>query len=102
MGAVWFRTRVELRTRWRAVLVLGAVAGLAGALVLASLAAARRTDTAFARLVRATDAADVLVNPDYGNNSLLDLAKVAALPMVSDAGVEHGATILPLPIRQVS
>ena len=62
-------------------LQLALLAGVAGAVVLAAVAGARRTDTAFARMLHETRAADVLVNPDYGNDSALDWHAVARLPM---------------------
>ena len=46
---------------------------------------------------RETRAADVLVNPDFGNDSGLDVRKVAALPMVTDAAREQGVSVQPLP-----
>ena len=99
MSAVRYRFRAELRTRWKSVVVLSLLAGIAGAAVLAAVAGARRTDTAFSRMLTETSAADVLVNPDYGNGSGLDWREVAKLPMVAQAGIEHGITLLPRPVR---
>ena len=50
MGAVWMRLRAELRAGWRSLLGLALVAGLAGGLVIAAAAGARRTDTAYERM----------------------------------------------------
>src|SRR5215475_2514673 len=52
-----------LRARWRswAVMVLVAVAGGA---VLAAVAGARRTDSAYPRFLRASNASDVMLSPD--------------------------------------
>ncbi len=100
MTAVWYRFRAELRARWKAVVVLAVLAGIAGGVTLAAIAGARRTDSAFSRLLTATDAAQVLVNPDDGNDSKLDPKAVARLPMVSDAGVERGLIVVPLPLRK--
>jgi hypothetical protein len=50
-------------------------------------------------MLRETRAADVLVNPDFGNDSHLNVHKVAALPMVADAGKEQGVSVQPLPVR---
>jgi len=99
VGAVRFRLRAELRTKWKSVVALALLVGVAGAVVLAAIAGARRTDDAFARMLRETRAADVLVNPDFGNDSGLDPRAVAALPMVSESGVEHGVSVLPLPVQ---
>ncbi len=68
MTAVGYRFRAELRARWRSVIALALLAGVAGAVTLAAIAGARRTDTAFARMLRETRAADVLVNPDFGSD----------------------------------
>jgi len=59
MGAVWYRLRAEGRRRWRAWLVLSLLAGLAGGVVLAAAAGARRTDTAYGRLLDYSNAFDV-------------------------------------------
>ena len=62
--------------------------------------AARRTDSAFSRLLVATNAAHVMVNPDYGNDSGLDWKAVAKLPMVTEADArENGVIVVPLPVR---
>lgn len=99
MAAAWYRFRSELRSRWRSVLALALLVGIAGAVTLAAIAGARRTDSAFARMLRETRAADLLANPDFGNESRLDVRKVAALPMVEDAGKEQGIIVQPLPVR---
>ena len=75
------------------------LAGLAGGVTLAAIAGARRTDSAFSRLLVSTNAAHVLVNPDYGNDSGLDWKAVAKLPMVTQAARENGIIVLPLPVR---
>ena len=90
MPAVWLRFRAELRSRWRALLAVALLVGLAGGATLAALAGARRTDTAFDRLVEKTDAWDVLVNPDLGTDSVLDDRDIAALPQVEAAGRVNG------------
>jgi hypothetical protein len=59
MAAVWVRARAELRARWRAWLGLMLLLGLAGGTVMALAAGARRTDTAYDRLVAAERPADL-------------------------------------------
>lgn len=51
MTAVWFRARAEFRQRFRATLALVVVLGLLGGAVLASIAGARRTDSAYDRFL---------------------------------------------------
>jgi len=81
------------------VLALALLAGIAGGATLAAVAGARRTDSAFSRLLVSTNAAHVLVNPDYGNDSGLDWKAVAKLPMVTQAARENGVNALPLPVH---
>jgi hypothetical protein len=59
MAAVLARARAELRTRWRSWLGLTLLLGLAGGIVLALFGGARRTDTAYDRLVAAERPADL-------------------------------------------
>jgi hypothetical protein len=63
MGAVWRLVAHELSTRWRSWAGLALLVGLAGGVVLAVAAGARRTDTAYPRFLQASKAADVLVSP---------------------------------------
>jgi hypothetical protein len=90
VNAVWFRFRAELRTRWRAWLGLGLLVGVAGGVVIALSAGARRTESAYSRLVDAQRPyesvvfdggflGDLPVPPDF-------LDRVAALPNVAEAG----------------
>jgi hypothetical protein len=51
MRAVWLRVHAGLRQDWRSPLVLTLITALMGALVLVSLAGARRTDTAVPRFL---------------------------------------------------
>ncbi len=48
VAAIWMRFRAELRSGWRTWLTLAVLAGLAGGLVVAGFAGARRTDSALA------------------------------------------------------
>lgn len=49
MGAVWILARGEIRRRWRGAIVLTLLVGVVGAVVLATAAGARRSQTALAR-----------------------------------------------------
>ncbi len=79
-GAVWYRARAELRRRWRSTLVLALLAGLAGGIVLASVAGARRTSTAMDRFVEFNRPGTLFV----GNTSeAFDAKAVRSLPEVA-------------------
>lgn len=54
MGAVWTLARAELRARWPALVGLGLLAALVGSVVLGAVIGARRTHTAFDRLIERT------------------------------------------------
>ena len=58
-GPVWLALRADLRLRWRAALGLALLLGLIGGVVLTAAAGARRTDTAYPRLLRSARAARV-------------------------------------------
>ena len=86
MAAVWMRLRAELRARWRAWVGLALVAGLAGGLVTAAAAGARRTQTAYERMLATTSPHDVFLYQfsDVGLSEL-DPDAVVALPEVDEA-----------------
>lgn len=86
MGTVRYVFRIERRRRWRAWLARGVLYGLLAGAVLAAVAGARRTDSAYDRFLAAQDAYDVLL-PNTGEQGLavLDPEAVAALPQVADS-----------------
>lgn len=63
MGALSLRLRAELRQRWRVWLALAILLGVVGGIALAATAGARRTDTAYPRLLHWSHAADLAVSP---------------------------------------
>ncbi len=88
MGAVRFCTANLLRRRLGGMLAIAALIGLAGAVTLAAFAGARRTESAYPRLLDRTHALDVLVSPDFGETvSVRDLKKI---PVVKLAGSAYG------------
>ncbi|HEV2922158.1 MAG TPA: hypothetical protein VG673_23415, partial [Actinomycetota bacterium] len=62
MAAVWVRARAELRRRWRATVLLALLVGLAGGVVLAAVAGARRTATVTDRFLAYHRATNVSVD----------------------------------------
>jgi putative ABC transport system permease protein len=81
-AAVAAIARSELRRRWRALAVLGLIAGLAGGVVFGSLAVARRTSTAFDRLLAETAPGDAVVG-GFGTPELGEA--IPALPAVESS-----------------
>jgi putative ABC transport system permease protein len=95
MASIRYRLRADLRRGWRSLLVIAVLVGLSGGAALASLAAARRTDTAFARMRQATDAWDVLINPNNGVQSALTMKQLRRLPGVERIGAVDGIIVYP-------
>ena len=81
-AAVRTVARTELRRRWVSMLVLGVLAGLVGSVVAGASGVARRTATAYDRLVAAThlDDARVLVFSDD-----IDVDRIARFPGVVES-----------------
>ncbi len=94
MTALLTHLRAEGRRRWTTWLAVVVLVGVVGGLVLGALAGAHRTETAFARMVDRTEAADVMVNPDRGTESALTLEDVRAIPGVRRAGELTGGAAM--------
>lgn len=87
--AVWYRLRAELRRRWPALLALALLIGASGGVVLGAAVGARRTETAFPRLLEAANAEDVLLSVSgTGLRGYYDA--IAELPEVADLAVVAG------------
>ena len=87
MRAVWLRFRSELRRQSRPWIVLAVVVGVAAGAVLALVAGARRTDSAYSRFLTGHAPADLLIgeSSDFGITQKADLDAIAALPQVADS-----------------
>jgi ABC-type antimicrobial peptide transport system permease subunit len=81
--AVALRLRTELRSRLRSWLGLALLAGLAGGLVIAAAAGARRTETAVPRSEAASHFSDLTVG-QFGFSSI-DFGRLQSLPEVDYA-----------------
>ena len=87
MAAVWMHLRAVSRSSRFATLGLILLVGLAGGIVLSAAAGARRTETAFPRLLVASRGSDALVSPNAtGTHGFY--AMVARLPQVEAHGAE--------------
>jgi putative ABC transport system permease protein len=82
---VWIRLRSELRSSWRAWLVLALLFGLAGGTAIAAAAGARRTESAYPRFLVWSRAADVVTGGFPGKyDPEKTLRTIEHLPSVSD------------------
>src|SRR6185503_9382466 len=89
--AVVVRTRAELRRRLVSTVLLAVLLAVASAVVLVSLAGARRTDTALDRFLAASRASDV-----NANSETLSPAQARRIDGVEDVG-QSGYVFLDYP-----
>jgi ABC-type antimicrobial peptide transport system permease subunit len=87
MATVWLRLRADFRLRWRALAGLALLLGLVGGVVLTTAAGARRTDTAYPRLLSWANAAQVEITP-HGTGLTGYYAALARLPQVAAMSTE--------------
>jgi ABC-type antimicrobial peptide transport system permease subunit len=88
MATVWLALRADMRRRWPALLSLALLLGLIGGVVLTAAAGARRTDTAYPRLLSWANASQVDITPDNTGftgyyTALARLPHIAAMTTVS-------------------
>lgn len=95
MRSFWVWTRTQWRRKRGGALAATLMFALALGVVLTAAAGARRTQTAYPRMVEAVGASDVLANPDLGIDSELDFDAVKALPGVESVGVAAGMFVVP-------
>ena len=89
MGAAWLTLRADLRRRWRPMLGMVLLIGLVSGVVLVAAAGARRTSTAYPRLLRWASTAQLDLVPGQpragaaGQGRTGYYAAVARLPQVA-------------------
>src|ERR671910_3819174 len=83
MAAVWLLVRCDLRRRWRSLLVVALLVGLVGLVVLTAVAGARRTDSAYPRLL------DAMAAIDDRFNRVIDAVAPASFLFVTPVGLER-------------
>jgi ABC-type lipoprotein release transport system permease subunit len=79
LTAVWARLRAELRSGLRSLIALALVLGVFGGVTMAAAAGARRTDTAYARLLAATKPPDAFVLSGQGGPTDFPPANLPAI-----------------------
>ncbi len=96
MGSVLLVFRAGSHRRWRGWLSLALLLGVMGGAVLTAAAGARRTDTAYPRLLAWGHASDMQVIPS-GNGTMAGyFSALRRLPQVADEGTE---TLLNMTVR---
>ena len=93
MAALTYQLRAELRRSWRGAVVLALLLALIGGAVLASTAGARRTASAYPRLLSGTNAEEILASPSTPDPEAI-YEHIAALPGVRSTGVMAGLPVL--------
>jgi ABC-type lipoprotein release transport system permease subunit len=91
--------RAEFRARWLGAFGVALLIGLAGGAVFAAAAGARRTDSTLARVARAEQLPDLIINPDNPNESAAFLNawnRLPTLPGVTSAAGQSGMTVVPI------
>ncbi|HTZ30186.1 MAG TPA: FtsX-like permease family protein [Streptosporangiaceae bacterium] len=93
----WYRFRTTFRRRWGAYLSLAILIGLVGGVAMASMEAARRTDSSYPRFLAGTNPSDLVVqpftSPAYSPGFVRQLA---GLPHVAEAAVAVPLTAVTL------
>jgi hypothetical protein len=89
MATVWLALRADMRRRWPALLSLALLLGLIGGVVLTAAAGARRTDTAYPRLLRWANATQADITPEGTgyNGYYRALARLPHIAAMSTAGL---------------
>ncbi len=94
MGIAWYARRASWRRSWRAALAVAVIGGLLGAVGLASLAGARRTDSAYGRYLASINASTVMIN--VPGPVLPVIQHIEHLPGVSSGAAWLGLNATPI------
>jgi hypothetical protein len=81
--SAWYRLRAGFRRDWGGYLAIALIVGLVGGVAMASAAAARRTQSAFPRILAASHPSDLDVDP--GPYSARVVGQISHLPRVRSA-----------------
>ena len=96
VAAVWALAKARLRGRWRPFLGLTLLIGVAAGAVMTAAIGARRTETAYPRLLQATLAEDVHVGVgSYAEEHPGYMDELQRLPQVADLGLASVAFLVP-------
>jgi ABC-type antimicrobial peptide transport system permease subunit len=98
MGSVWLSLRADFRLRWRPLAALALLLGLIGGVVLTAAAGARRTDTAYPRLLQWASASQVDILPGSNGPTPGYFGAVRRLPQVAAMSVDSLYQMV-LPVR---
>src|SRR5947208_1793577 len=90
------RARADVRARWRSLLVLTLVLGIVGGVVLTAIAGARRTDSAYPRLIAWAHPADsgLFLGGGFGQQPI-DPKAVRRLPEVKSTAIGYQVAFTP-------
>jgi ABC-type lipoprotein release transport system permease subunit len=94
VGAVGLLARSEIRRHWRSVVVLTLLVGIVGAIVLATVAGARRSDAALGRFIGYSRASSLEIN--VRNPTPAQLSAFGRDPGVADFAVLHAYGLNPI------
>ena len=94
MRAALYCWRATLRRTGRTVVVVIVLCAILGAVALAAVAGALRTESAYGRYLKASNASDVLVNVPVPNLSIIP--RVAALPRIRTSAALLGLDAYPV------
>lgn len=94
-GVVAYRLQSQLRRRWRSLLGLAALVAVLGGIVLATAAGARRTSSAYDRLLEVTNPPELLVSPAGDTDPTPFYSAVARLQGVHGMRLGAGIPVVP-------